>query len=342
MFVCFVLSAQVPVREEVFMPFTLHAADLGEPAHMLILSERTWARGYCNDVFTEDCRMQKNRNPTLARSDLINGTIMLKRTPSQWIHSVLLPWYLKHLGPDFSRLFLPVWQYQSEDPAAPPPHVRHLVSLSTLPTTITAPAALLPPLPSAENIPVPSAPTEALTTEEQHETKLRAAAEAMLEENRKTVMYEDGSPVPAEAWKITLPLFVQRGQQVETLLTDDLLEPQSLAQRAMNQRPITDHMVNKLMRSMKDTPKLVKLPEKIGVLLCPTAYDRLNDLTYRGDIFEGLMPDEMAFPADPIKAIQSGERHLIIIAGNHGTVAQLKIVKEAIEENRYDSQSVLK
>ena len=312
----------------------MHAVDLQLDHHTLVLSALTWDRNLCNDLFNIDNRMQSLRSP-MSGSALVNAMNMVNRKTDKW-RTLAKPFYLNERHTENELvLYIPLGDFYSAEKNANPPAIRHLMSKTGMQASQAAPpAALLPPLPSASAIPVSTPGDAAMTAQEVSNKKLRAAAKAMVDENRKSVLYDDGRPVPADQWQATFPLFAldPQTQQVKPLLTD--LLQQTRAHKVMNQRPVSDAMVDKLFQSIIDTPQFVKLPEKIGVLLSPTVYSRLNDYKYRGDLFAGLTEDELAFPDDPVQAVLDGERILIIIAGNHGTVAQLKVVKQYIEQNR--------
>lgn len=323
----------MPVKTDVNIPFKLHNEGLTANDHVLVLSQRTWDPIITNDIFEVDCRWQSLRSHAASGSKIVQAMNMVNRPAADWV-SKAKPWYLRSpsIKGDENKLYLPLGDYF--DPEIPILYtIRHLVCKTDLPAGIRTPATrAMRALPEASDIPVAVAADVPLTATEVAKTKLRTAAQALLYENRKAVHYGDGRPVPPSAWKVVLPLFkTEAGKKVA--LMSDLLD-QTRAHKLMNQRPVSDFMADKLVRSMKDTPELVELPEKIGVLLSPTPYQRLNDLDYKGNIFEGLLENEIYYPDEPTAAILAGERHLIIIAGNHTTMAQLKLVKEAILQDR--------
>jgi hypothetical protein len=243
-------------------------------------------------------------------------------------------WYKRTHGYSQAGLYIDLQMYVDEEQIVQSVPSQRF-SVSFVGPIADEPQPPVPLLPEPSAIPVSLPALKQLSSKQASDHQLRISAKTLADTNRKEVKYIDGSAVPESAWQATIPL-IRLDTQGKPVINDFVLDiiNQPRAQQLMNQRLIDDEKVDELVRSIEDTPGIVNLPEKIGVLLCPKAYDRLNNIQYTGDVYDGLTPAERAFPADPAKAVISGSRKLVIIAGNHGSVAQVKVIKKAAEEGR--------
>lgn len=338
------MFSQIPIRDFVHVPFKLQELQnlpVSSNLVTLVLSSKTFSPDLCNALFEIDHLCQQKQDPTCS-SRFQNAVNMLNREAGRWSGQTREGWYIASHKYYREGLYFPFtsynlqesevdWDIADEFPVRDQ-KLRFLVSVKQVDAPADVPHLQFP---NPEDIRVDVSETLPTTFRQEADRQLRLSAGLAQSENRKTVTYEDGSAVPEQAWHVVIPLTGKdpiTGESVVTLL-DDIID-QSLAQQAMNQRALDDAAVNKLVTSIMETNGFVNLPEKFGVLLCPRVYARLNDPSYQGDIFQGLTLEEKSYPRDPLQAILSGTRKLIIIAGNHTSVAQLKAVKLAISLKR--------
>lgn len=324
----------MPVKEYINIAFEVHAKRIPSvPSHFMVLSASTFDSDLCNNLFEIDHQCQLTSQGDASR--MSNAINMINRTTMKW-HTTVKQLWLQNLNKKERKdLFFSLTAYEPKENDlmnVAPSKQRFLFSvLSMQPPPPPAAAPVLPS--SADAIPVTVASTAPMTAKEAAVHQHRTTARALMSENHKQVTYDDGSAVPSTAWHVVFPLFVNPENENEEpkLLFTDILD-QTRAQQLMNQRTLDDSQVDMLVKSIWDTPGLVALPEKMGVLICERAYNRLNDRSFVGDIYDGLTDEEKSFPRDPVQAVLTGERKLIIIAGNHTTIAQLKVIKKAIAD----------
>lgn len=302
-----------------------------------MLSKSTFDATLCNNVFEADRASQVLAEPTLD-SKLLCAISAINRTQKKWDTTVKLTWYFKKAHYKQGDLYFPLSTYEETEDVTlmqcVEPVQRFLVSCVGRKESEPA----LPPapiVPDADSIPLDAGKTVITTVSEAASHQLRSQAAIAIEENHKTVTYEDDSQVPDKDWTIEIPLFYTDpvDGQIKMTITD--IFDQSRAYKLMNQRTVNEEQVKLLAASLMDTPGLVELPTKIANLICRRAHNRLNDPKYKGDIYAGLSKAERAFPLDPVKAIIDGSRVLIPVAGSHGAVAQVLNIKKAIVSGRY-------
>lgn len=304
----------------------------------LVLKQSSFDPALCNNLFMIDHQKLQQSDPHMD-SCLKTAISMIDRPSAMWRGKVKLQWYKTLAQKTEQDLYINLMPYEApleaftEDGPSPAASMQRFV-FSVFSVNPPAPTPA-PVLLKASDVPVDVPDLTPVTSREEAEHNERLLAQLVFQDNHATVTYANGQPVPEEAWHFTLPLFYVNDKGETVCTVPDILQP-TRAHQLMNMRGIDDAQVDRMVKSIKDTPGMVGHAEKIGVLVCPTVYKRLNDLHYRGHLFQGLMLQDLCFPDDPRQAVLNGERHFIPITANHTLKAQVKVVKEAAANNRYD------
>lgn len=236
---------------------------------------------------------------------------------------------------------------QATQPAttsAPPPGPSTTAgpSASALPRELPATAPPLPPafpkLPPNAKVKVrPVAPIVFQSFEDESRTKMLRQAQRIIKANRAKVKYADGTPVPAATLQnVKLPLFTgeldEKGNLIYTI--GDPTNPDRAMNR-VNQRKVFSDQADKMAYSL-DACSEFQAPDKVFAAYPMPVYQRMLQENFDEEhMFDNLSAAQLAYPSDLNKAVLEDKTHVVrLVAGNHGTVGQAKLVKNAISQNR--------